>query len=198
MIGEPLLPPESPKPTGGRPRVPDRAALTGLIFVLRSGIPWEMLPQAVGCGLGVTCWRPRNWQDAGVWDRLHRTPIDRLGNGGRIKVRIAHKGPESSERLGRHRGVIERTLAWLNRYRRLTIRYERRVDIHQAFLPLGCLSFASITYPFQRGYDRRSNHCGDGKIQAPCFLRITVKNLRLRNLRRFLANVHHLASTSIP
>ena len=56
----------------------------------------------------------------------------------RIKVRIARKGIESSARLGRHRWVIERTLAWLARYRRLTIRYERRVDIHQAFLTLGC------------------------------------------------------------
>lgn len=56
----------------------------------------------------------------------------------RIKVRIARKGVDSSARLGRHRWVIERTLAWLNRYRRLTIRYERRADIHQAFLTLGC------------------------------------------------------------
>jgi transposase len=55
-----------------------------------------------------------------------------------IRVRIARKGIESSTRLGRHRWVIERTLAWLSRYRRLTIRYERRVDIHQAFLTLGC------------------------------------------------------------
>ncbi len=55
----------------------------------------------------------------------------------RIKVRIARTGIESSRRLGRHRW-IERTLAWLGRYRRLTIRYERRGDIHQAFLTLGC------------------------------------------------------------
>ena len=55
-----------------------------------------------------------------------------------IKSRIARKGVESRDRLGRHRWVVERTLAWLNRYRRLTIRYERRVDIHQAFLSLGC------------------------------------------------------------
>ena len=55
-----------------------------------------------------------------------------------IKVRIARKGIESSKRLGRHRWVVERTLAWLNRYRRLTIRYERRADIHQSFLTLGC------------------------------------------------------------
>jgi IS5 family transposase len=55
-----------------------------------------------------------------------------------IIPRIARKGIESSERLGRHRWVVERTLAWLNRFRRLTIRYERRADIHQAFLTLGC------------------------------------------------------------
>jgi transposase len=55
-----------------------------------------------------------------------------------IKVRLARKGIDSSARLGRHRWVIARTLAWLNRYRRLTIRYERRADIHQAFLTLGC------------------------------------------------------------
>ena len=81
----PLLPPEPPKPKGGRPRVPDRATLTGILFVLRSGIPWELLPQEMGCGSGVTCWRRlRDWQQAGVWDRLHRTLLDRLGRTDRI------------------------------------------------------------------------------------------------------------------
>lgn len=81
----PLLPPEPPKPKGGRPRVPDRAALTGSIFVLKSGIPWEMLPQELGCGSGMTCWRRlRDWQTAGVWDALHRTLLDRLGEADRI------------------------------------------------------------------------------------------------------------------
>lgn len=55
-----------------------------------------------------------------------------------IGCRIARKGIESSERLGRYRWIVERTLAWLARFRRLTIRYERRADIHQAFLDLGC------------------------------------------------------------
>lgn len=55
-----------------------------------------------------------------------------------IKVRIARKGMESTERLGRHRWVVERTMAWLAQMRRLTVRYERRADIHQAFLLLGC------------------------------------------------------------
>jgi transposase len=55
-----------------------------------------------------------------------------------IRCRIARRGIESSQRLGRHRWVVERTLAWLSRFRRLTIRYERRADIHEAFLHLGC------------------------------------------------------------
>jgi transposase len=84
-IVAPLLPSEPPKPKGGRPRVSDRAALTGIIFVLKSGIPWEMLPQELGCGSGVTCWRRlRDWQEAGVWERLHRELLDRLGEGGQI------------------------------------------------------------------------------------------------------------------
>jgi transposase len=85
MIVQPLLPPEPPKPKGGRPRVADRACLTGIIFVLKTGIPWEYLPHEMGCGSGMTCWRRlRDWQTAGVWDRLHRTLLDRLGDADRI------------------------------------------------------------------------------------------------------------------
>ena len=79
-IVQPLLP--APKPrrfrNPGRKRLDDRKALTGILFVLKSGIPWEMLPQEMGCGSGMTCWR------------------------------------------------------------RLRVRYERRADIHEAFLSLGC------------------------------------------------------------
>jgi transposase len=79
-VVEPLLPTEPPKPQGGRPRVSDRAALTGILFVLRTGIPWELLPAEMGCGCGMTCWRRlRDWQQAGVWERLHRVLLDRLG-----------------------------------------------------------------------------------------------------------------------
>ena len=75
----PLLPAEKPKPKGGRPRVPDRAALTGIIFVLRSGIPWGMLPKELGCGSPMTCWRRlREWQAAGVWEKVHRVLLERL------------------------------------------------------------------------------------------------------------------------
>ena len=244
---EPLLPPEPPKPKGGRPRIDDRAALTGIVFVLKSGIPWEMLPKEMGCGSGSsTCWRRlRDWEEAGVWRELHRVfstgwakrmrstghglrwtrrvwqltkggeavgknPTDRGKPGSKrhlvsdrrgiplavvltaanvheflekafeelvdaiepirrprgrprkrpeklhadkgydfprcrrvlrergIKARIARRGKETSEKLGRHRWVVERTLAWLARYRRLAVRYERRSDIHEAFLHLGC------------------------------------------------------------
>ena len=77
---EPLLPPEPPKLKGGRPSLPPRATLTGILFVLRSGIPWALLPKEMGCGSGVTCWRRlRDWQKAGVWERLHRALLDRLG-----------------------------------------------------------------------------------------------------------------------
>lgn len=242
---EPILPPERPVPYGRKP-VPNRKALTGILFVLRTGIPWEYLPQEMGCGCGMTCWRRlRDWQQAGVWDRvlgvLHdklgeldridwsrasldsasvrakgggqrtgRNPTDRgkLGskhhiivdrNGiplakptltpanehdsdhmgdvldsirpirrprGRprrrpaklhadkaydhkrnridcrlrgIKARIARRGVESRSKLGRFRWVVERTLSWLHNFRRLAIRYERRDDIHEAFLTLGTI-----------------------------------------------------------
>ena len=85
LIIEPLLPVEAAKPKGGRPRVDSRKALTGILFVLRTGIPWEMLPQEMGCGSGVTCWRRlRDWQQAGVWDGLHRELLRRLRQADRI------------------------------------------------------------------------------------------------------------------
>jgi transposase len=80
----PLLPSEPPKPKGGRPRCDDRSALAGIIFVLRSGIPWEMLPRELGCS-GMTCWRRlRDWQRAGVWAALHRVLLERLSDGGQL------------------------------------------------------------------------------------------------------------------
>jgi transposase len=87
---DPLLPPEPPKPKGGRPRSSDRDALTGIIVVLKSGIPWEMLPQELGCGSGMTWWRRlRDWQEAGVWDAWHRALLDRLGEADRSDGRRA-------------------------------------------------------------------------------------------------------------
>ena len=78
-IVKPLLPVVPPRPRGGRPQIPDRAALTGILFVLRTGIQWEMLPLEMGCGSGITCWRRlRDWQEAGVWDGLRRELLRRL------------------------------------------------------------------------------------------------------------------------
>ena len=244
---EPYLPPAPPKSWGGRPRVPDRAALNGIIFVLRQGLRWSDLPQALGYGSGVTCWRRlRRWQDLGVWQAVHHTllnwlglldairwdrasvdstsvrakrggeatgpnPTDRgkpgskyhlvvdqqgvplavqlsaanvpdlrlleplvdaippiwrpVGEAGRprrrpaklhadkaydsaacrgalrrrgITPRIARRGVESSERLGRYRWIVERTNAWVLAHRRLTVRYDRHAASMLAFLHLAC------------------------------------------------------------
>jgi len=81
----PLLPRRRPHRKGGRPWVDDRAVLTGILFVLRSGIPWRMLPPEMGCGSGVTCWRRlREWQRRGVWKRLHRALLEELAAADRI------------------------------------------------------------------------------------------------------------------
>jgi len=84
---EPLLPKRPPRPKGGRPPLDDRAALTGVLFVLKTGIPWEDLPQEMGCGSGMTCWRRlRDWQAAGVWDKIHRALLNELRKAGRIDL----------------------------------------------------------------------------------------------------------------
>lgn len=72
--------------------------------------------------------------DKGYDFRIHHTWLTRQG----IQPRIARRGIESGERLGRWRWVVERTFSWLHRFRRLKVRYERRTDIHQAFLSLAC------------------------------------------------------------
>lgn len=82
----PLLPLDPPRPKGGRPCVPDRAALTGILFVLATGSPWGRLPVEMGCGSGMTCWRRlRDRQAAGVWAQLHRVLLDRLEAAGCIR-----------------------------------------------------------------------------------------------------------------
>jgi transposase len=76
---EPLLPPLKRFPKGGRPPIGNREALTGILFVLKTGIAWEDLPQEMGCGCGMTCWRRLTaWQTAGVWDQLHRLLLAKL------------------------------------------------------------------------------------------------------------------------
>ena len=77
---EPLIPVKPRRKTHpGRKPVDNRKALTGILFVLKTGIPWEDLPQEMGCGSGMTCWRRLNaWQQAGVWQQLHEVMLARL------------------------------------------------------------------------------------------------------------------------
>jgi transposase len=244
-IIKPILPEWTPSPKGGQPRLDDRKALMGILFVLKTGIPWEDLPQEMGCGCGMTCWRRlRDWQASGIWDRIHKVLLDRLRKADKIdwsraiadssSVRAAYggeaTGPNPVDRakpgtkhhaltdgvgvplattvtganthdvtellplvdaippvtgkpgsprsrpdavladraydsephreasrqrgiepmlarrqtphgsgLGVYRWVVERTIGWLHQNRRLRIRYERRADIHQAFLTLACI-----------------------------------------------------------
>jgi transposase len=215
---QPLLPPSPRRPKGGRPRLPDRACLTGILFVLRSGIPWEMLPQELGCGSGMTGWRrlrdgksrrgrqfdpgsfwgrqtgpnptdraklgskrhlicdargiplaiqlteanrndsqqalalvdaipslqgergrPRHRPDCVVGDRGYDAEAIRQGlRDRRIIPLLAKRNTEHGSGLGRWRWMVERTFAWLNQSRRLRVRYEKRADIQEAFLSLGC------------------------------------------------------------
>jgi len=242
---EPLLPEWAPSPKGGQPPVTDRRVLTGILFVLETGLPWEDLPREMDRGCGMTCWRRlRDRQADGTWDEIHKVLPDRLRGADKIDwsraligsglVRAAYGGGATgpspvgrakpgSERhaitdahgiplvwsvtaanvddvtefappsdkippvagrvghprrkpdapqgdlaydsephgqglreigvepvppgkeiddqvgLGEARWPVERTLSWMHRNRRLRIRYERRPEIHQAFLTLACI-----------------------------------------------------------
>ena len=117
---EPILP--KPKPRrfqySGRKPLDRRQVLTGVLFVLRSGIPWEMLPQELGCGSGMSCWRYlREWQEAGVWQQLHEVLLAKLREADRIdwsravvdssSVRAVLGGPRRARipRIGARRAV---------------------------------------------------------------------------------------------
>lgn len=88
---EPLLPPlPPPSPKGGRPPVEHRAALTGIVFVLKTGIPWQDLPIEMGCGSGSTCWRRfAAWTRSAVWSKLHALLLTALGKSGAINLERA-------------------------------------------------------------------------------------------------------------
>lgn len=76
-----VLPPAKPRRHRhpGRKPIDNRKALTGILFVLKTGIAWEDLPQELGCGSGMTCWRRlRDWHAAGVWAQLHQVLLSRL------------------------------------------------------------------------------------------------------------------------
>ena len=105
----PLLPPPKPRRDRypGRRPIDDRAALAGIVFVLKMGIAWNQLPAAVvGCS-GMTCWRRlRNWTEAGVWPALHELLLAELCAAGELDldccaadgshVRVLKGGPTSA------------------------------------------------------------------------------------------------------
>ena len=120
---EPLLPVRAPRSRryAGRKPTPDRAMLTGIVFVLRSGIAWNLLPKIVQ-------------GDRGYSSEPHRQRLRRRG----ITPVLAQIGSSHGSGLGKTRWVVERTIAWLHSFRRLKIRYERHAHVHEAFLSLAC------------------------------------------------------------
>jgi transposase len=247
---EPLLPPPKPRRFRfpGRKPIANRKALTGILFVLKTGIDWEDLPCEMGCGCGMTCWRRlRDWTEAGVWSKLHEvllaeldeadqidwsraaidssfvrarggggktgpSPVDRSKKGSKhqvvvdaggvplaaattaanvpdvvpaeelvdaippvggppdqprrpgslygdrgydseplrqelrrrgIEPHLARRRTEHGSGLGVYRWVVERTLSWLHGFGRLRTRKERRPELHDAFLKLGCAMICS-------------------------------------------------------
>ena len=85
-IVEPIIPKKKRRfRYPGRKPVSNRAALTGILFVLKTGIGWEHLPKEMGCGSGMTCWRRlRDWQAVGVWDKIHQALLNKLRKADKI------------------------------------------------------------------------------------------------------------------
>jgi transposase len=113
-VVQPLLPPWSPSPKGGQPRLDDRKALLGILFVLKTGIAWEDLPCELGCGSGMTCWRRlRDWQADGTWARAHAALLARLHAAGRVDWSRAAVDSSSARAVfgGRRPGRTRRTAA---------------------------------------------------------------------------------------
>ena len=109
---EPLLPKRRRRNRryAGRKPIPDRAVLTGILFVLRSGVPWNMLPREMGCVSGTTCWRRLvRWQRAGVWKRLHAVLLAELHRRGELDLARAVVD-SSSLRALRGGKKLDRTL----------------------------------------------------------------------------------------
>jgi len=94
----PILPPRPPRLRGGRPPVKDRDALTGILFVLKTGLQWQDLPGEMGCGSGMTCLRRlREWQENGIWRQVENLLLSHLREADRFDwprawVRIESEG----------------------------------------------------------------------------------------------------------
>jgi transposase len=96
----PMLPRPRFCPEGGRPRLSDRACLTGIVFVLRTGTPWRFIPRELGCGSGVTCWRRlRDWTKAGVWKRVHAKLLRAMEAQGLVDPRFGMVDSQSARAI---------------------------------------------------------------------------------------------------
>ena len=127
---ERLLPPpkERRKRYTGRKPISNRQALTGILYVLRSGIPWNMLPQEMGCGSGMTCWRRlRAWQEQRVWQRIHEVLLNKLRQA--EKLDFSRAVVDSSSVRAAHGGKkLDRTQPIAVRRVRSTISSRRRAS----------------------------------------------------------------------
>jgi transposase len=107
---EPILPKHPYVPGVGKPRVPDRVCLTGIIFVLKTGIPWEDFPHEMGC-CGMTLWnRLDEWRQAGVWEQLHHLVLNQLRAEDRID--LTHVIVDSSSVRAVHGGKKRDQAPW--------------------------------------------------------------------------------------
>ncbi len=80
-----LFQPPPPRPKGGRKRVEDRRVLTGILFILRTCIPWHELPLEMGCGSGMTARRRvLEWQELGLWQKLLLFFVEERGQSGEL------------------------------------------------------------------------------------------------------------------
>jgi transposase len=119
---EPILPKHPYVPGVGKPRIDDRVCLTGIIFVLKTGIPWEDFPQEMGC-CGMTLWnRLDEWRRAGVWEKLHRLLLDKLRGADLIdfsrvvvdssSVRAVHGGKKQAQAPSTAENPAPNTIWW--------------------------------------------------------------------------------------
>ena len=99
---QPHIPAVSASKKGGRPRIGDRATFSGILFILKYGIPWDDLPPELGYGSGTTCWRRLvAWQRAGVWDRIWQAMLAELNRAERLTwERVALDGSSIPAKKG--------------------------------------------------------------------------------------------------
>jgi transposase len=125
---EPLIPVKARRAKNpGRKPLDNRKALTGILFVLKTGIPWEDLPKEMGCGSGMTCWRRLNqWERAGVWLKLHELLLAKLQEADKIDWSRAVVDSASVRAVGGANKLAPIRLTGQNRARNTTLLRRRK------------------------------------------------------------------------